>query len=776
MLKELRRNYKRIVAFMLTVAMTFTNIGSNLSVAFAAGETEEALFMLNGNDLQSAIQDAVEGGEVFDFNSLELTAKSTSLKNSYQKLLGTKSGDVYALDVEIDDSYAPDCTSMEAFYNAGTEDVVFLFINESDMVVTFRANVDGYETNRVTINPNAANVEDDADAGYVEDYSNTTMVDDTKETLGATVIQTQTGDETAAETEAAESEANETETVADESSAVVEESEDETEAAAETEVAESAEADETVVIENETEAEDDDAAEEAETEASAVEVEEDAADGELVGMSLHPVYRVATTVEILDDDVPLAEETTVETEDEEKSKDETEAEIGEGSEVEIVDETTAAVETVVESAAAETSETESEEAEETAAEETKADAIVIETEAGTEAAEEGSAAAETEATVVVEDNTPCNADRDEAFEDEEGQMLIDDSVENLGDLDGKSYDTVTLWGSANARAYRVAMEDLKGVEAFRSYSVDYSVDPVGAAEIKGSSSIPAGGDLYFGINPQIGYELISVTANGVVLEKIDESSLASASDVAGYEYVYAVEAVDEDLEIVASLKEVSAHPAFEDSVTINGVTITASAEEGIIPEGTVLSAEEVTEQVEAAVKEKIKNENEDKVVNNVIAYDINLMLNGKKLNNTWSVGGDNYVTVTFSGNRIKEFTEQAEEVKVATLETPTKTVEAALGGTEKMAVVDQITADDIEVNDEGRAAIDVSGGTSVREISFEATHFTVYTVYDVMALEDADYTVAVGKTVTIQGSGDKWYNNHSWASLNTTFPIDETIL
>ena len=35
--KVIRHEYKRIVAFMLTVAMVVTNFGTNLTVAFAAG-------------------------------------------------------------------------------------------------------------------------------------------------------------------------------------------------------------------------------------------------------------------------------------------------------------------------------------------------------------------------------------------------------------------------------------------------------------------------------------------------------------------------------------------------------------------------------------------------------------------------------------------------------------------------------------------------------------------------------------------------------------------
>lgn len=45
--KVIRHEYKRIVAFMLTVAMVVTNFGTNLTVAFAAGEETSSLFLLD---------------------------------------------------------------------------------------------------------------------------------------------------------------------------------------------------------------------------------------------------------------------------------------------------------------------------------------------------------------------------------------------------------------------------------------------------------------------------------------------------------------------------------------------------------------------------------------------------------------------------------------------------------------------------------------------------------------------------------------------------------
>lgn len=170
MWKMIHRNYRRLVAFMLTVTMVLTNVGLNLTTAFAAGETENALFLVDGAELRAAIRDAGEQGEEFSFSSLELQARKKSIKNQYESLLGKKEGKVYQLDLDIDDSYAPEYTSLEVFYHAGTEQVVFLFINESDLVVSFCANIDGYVTTPVTVKPNTFQVEDEEDPSFAENH------------------------------------------------------------------------------------------------------------------------------------------------------------------------------------------------------------------------------------------------------------------------------------------------------------------------------------------------------------------------------------------------------------------------------------------------------------------------------------------------------------------------------------------------------------------------------------------------------------------------------
>lgn len=329
--KVIRHEYKRIVAFMLTVAMVVTNFGTNLTVAFAAGEEESSLFLLNSSELEDAISTALESGDVFDFSSLELKAKQKSLKTSYEKLIGSKAGKVYQLDVDIDSSYATEHTDLQVFYNAGTDDVVFLFINESDMAVTFRANVSGYETARVTVNPNTTNIEDAEGVENAEDYSGTTMVDDEKKPQAEVVKpegETSESESASDETEAAETEADVTES----------ENASENGEAEETTGAEEAAETETTAAE-ETEAETP-AAEETEAEIELTPEEGSAS----ASISAKKVFRVSTSAEAAGE-APAAdaeEETEAETETEaEEPEKETEAPAETTAEETIADETQA---------------------------------------------------------------------------------------------------------------------------------------------------------------------------------------------------------------------------------------------------------------------------------------------------------------------------------------------------------------------------------------------------------------------------------------------------
>ncbi len=412
MMRELRRNYRRVIAFILTAVMTFTNIGTNLNVAFAAGEggirEESSLLMLDGSELLEAIQNAEENEEVFDFSSLNLKTDSQKILNDYRELLkGTKSAPVYELDVEADSDYATPDTDLKVFYHSGEKKVVFLFINESDAIVNFCVDVDSYRTPEIEVKPNTANVElEGVDAGDTKDFSDAALRDDVKETLGAVVLnptaeesgeaqeessleETSEMEETSeeqetgeaeetleSEEESAEESAEEAETPAEE---IVKESEQESEDTEETDA----------VLESERETETETEAER-EAEQEEIPEEEPAADGELLGMSLHLVSRVGTS------DIIPEEEAT------------------------------------------------------------KEEAIVSEEETGE------SEEAEVE-----------KQESEEEIEESDEQVLVDEELEACsGELEGREYETVTIWDSVNAAAYAVK------AEAFGQFAKEYETQSV----------------------------------------------------------------------------------------------------------------------------------------------------------------------------------------------------------------------------------------------------------------------------------------------------------
>ena len=736
--KMLRHEYKRIVAFMLTVAMIVTNFGTNLTVAFAAGEEESSLFLLNSSELEDAISAALESGDVFDFSSLELKAKQKSLKTSYEKLIGSKAGKVYQLDVDIDSSYATEHTDLQVFYNAGTDDVVFLFINESDMAVTFRANVSGYETARVTVNPNTTNIEDAEGVENAEDYSGTTMVDDEKKPQAEVVKP---------EGETSESESASDETEAAETEADVTESEN---------ASENGEAEETTGAEEVTETETSEAAEteaetEPETEAEAPAAEETEAEIELTpeegsasaSISAKKVFRVSTSAEA------AGEAPAADAEEETEAETETEAEEPEK-------ETEAPVETTAEETVADDS------TEETIADETQADETTAADETDGELTDETEAPTED---VTAPDETtgeqPTDNDGSEniGFDNDE-QFLEDDSIELAGELNGKAYNTVTIWGSANARAYVVKAEDLTGEAAVEGqYSVDYYVDPVGAATIKGAHTVNEGETLYFAVDPQVGYEITEVTANGEDVEEVDAAGVASASNLTKYEHVYAVAEVTEDLEIVATLEEIDgvAHPEFNASyVSSDGVTISLHAEEGILPEGTELEVTEVTAELGDTIKEKMESESEGAAVNTVLAYDINLLYDGNKLDNSWSENG--YVDVTFTGAPIQEMSESADTVEIVAVDDTSATKLSAENAVE-------VEASELKLETVGEQNVE---GTAVDEVGFKAEHFTIYAVtgsyYWDADVKLKNMTIYVGDSLIIYTS--EAYGDGQWSSSN----------
>ena len=70
MWKNFQKNYRHPIAVLMILLMVTTNTGGNQGAILAAGENESALFLLDGRELQEAIQETERQQELFEYDSL----------------------------------------------------------------------------------------------------------------------------------------------------------------------------------------------------------------------------------------------------------------------------------------------------------------------------------------------------------------------------------------------------------------------------------------------------------------------------------------------------------------------------------------------------------------------------------------------------------------------------------------------------------------------------------------------------------------------------------
>lgn len=406
MRKLIKKNYRRLVAMILTTVLTFVNVGTNLTVAFAADDAADNLFLISGEDLKEAIDQVKDGDEQFDYSSLNVMADK-SVRKTYQKLL---KGNVYQLDVPVDDAYAGEHASVDVFYNADMETVVFLYANSGEYRESFAVNIDGYETKRMEVKA-FEEIEGDAD----------TEIEDDTDRSDAAEIPEENG--TSAD------EADVPETPADE--ADVQETSaggDETEESEKEQIEAAISVHQTFLVGNNAEAAEVESAEEENTEIEMGEEETTEAEG---------VGEETTEADTSDDDAVEAD--PAETDD---SVDLETEETGDGTEeTEDETETTGSEAEPIETDPAETED-------ETGTTETT-ESDITETMPTEPEDIEGTTA---------EDNPgqPESGKMD-------GQLLLDDDYEVLDILDGKEYPGITIWEGVSARAYSVKLSVLSEI-------------------------------------------------------------------------------------------------------------------------------------------------------------------------------------------------------------------------------------------------------------------------------------------------------------------------
>ncbi|HIX52138.1 MAG TPA: hypothetical protein IAA28_04975, partial [Candidatus Lachnoclostridium stercoripullorum] len=596
---------KRLTSFLLAAAMVCTNIGSDLSTAYAAGASTDVTFEMRGADLTAAVEEAIASENVVAPDDLNFTNGNVDDFNGY--LFGE--GKLYEAYPEMEGGDVE--TNMRVFVRVpedaddmyamtGDEEVIFLYINNSEDTVQFRSRitytVNGEEkvkqTDRITVR-SYESVYGDEEVNVISEPVNT---EDTAEDAADTTAPSEPAAETP-ETDAPETEAPAEDPVATESEMTA-------------------------------------------------------------SISKNEAALVAAPAEkATPSELPEEEETT-------------EAETEESA---VAEET-------------------GEEPETEAPEEEVPETEVPETDAPETAAP-------------AEDPKATASEMDEATKSE------------IESAPKPSYsDLVGIGWSGTAKLYSSTLNKLHALDDVEGWKVEYSITPAGSARIvDGPRGVEDGEDLYFGVKNQIGYAVETVLANGEELTADTVTDNEDGSQTAWY----AVYGVTEEQSVDVVMAETGEHPAFDTELTMeDGTVIHIHADAGVLPAGVTAEASVVT-GIEDVVKENVEAEaaeaGEEKEVIASLSYNIDLLdADGGKLDDQiWS----GVVEVTFTGALIEEHSKEADAVEIMHVET-TKDEEPQA----------EIQAEDVVDVKAVAAPIQVYSEDGIAEVSFEAEHFSTYTV------------------------------------------------
>ncbi len=186
-------------------------------------------------------------------------------------------------------------------------------------------------------------------------------------------------------------------------------------------------------------------------------------------------------------------------------------------------------------------------------------------------------------------------------------------------------------------------------EEQETFEVTYQVEPEEGAKVTGDRKVKTGETLEFTVRVNEGYELDSVSVSGDVLEPTKEED---------NKYSYEAENIMQAPEVGVYLTETEAEkPAFSYEETIDGITVTLTAEEGVLPDGTKAEVKKVS------VPKDAKETEEGEELIEAVAFDITLYdAEGNVLDNSWAENGS--VKVTFSGAELEEKQEEADRVEI----------------------------------------------------------------------------------------------------------------
>ena len=617
MVKRRKGKCRRAAAFFLSAAMTVVNGGTSYIPAYAA-DVGSSRFLLTNRELMQAIQDAKAAEDFFDFSSLDLKGKSEKAEERYEELLG-EPGTVYQLDVDVDGSDAADGTKLELFYNEENEEVVFLYINESDESVRFTVNVDGYETKSLLVGAASAELTDgpetaDGENGNSTEESTEETSGNSQETEGSDNVQNPGGSGSAGGGQGSGTGGNASED------------------SQEPETGDTADTEETGDAE---EPSDGDA------ETSADDKKPESGDTGSAGNG-----EISEETGAAGDGAPA---------DGEKPEDGGTGSVGNDDGAETGGDTGAAGDNGADGGAAGDvgSGEESGNGDTGSAGNGSGDGGSDSSSAGNNSGNSDSGAAGNDGGNSSSDtgtsdggnsgsntgtsdggNSGSNTGTSDGGDSSdtgasgtsdggdvqigisahstafvavgsenkiatEGEWILEEGdtdgeeiPEVLGTLDGTVYPEVTVWEGAKAAACAVELEELEKIGTENGCFISYVAEAAGVVEIDGPSFAEEGESVSFSVIPEIGYQVTAVTANGVELDCAYETSPATPSKMRMASLFYVIDSVEEDQEIVVSTQAVSG-TVFQAETEIASITITAP--EGAFAVPVTLEAKDIKE-------------------------------------------------------------------------------------------------------------------------------------------------------------------------------------
>lgn len=146
----LRRSFysakKRLAAWVLAAAMICTNVGTDLSVAYAAESSETVTFEMYGSDLVTAIEDAIASDHAvspgdLDFTNGDIGEFENLFFGEGKVLEAYPAVENESIDAEVRVFVRLPEDADNAYMVTGEEELIFLYVNNGEDTISCRTTI-----------------------------------------------------------------------------------------------------------------------------------------------------------------------------------------------------------------------------------------------------------------------------------------------------------------------------------------------------------------------------------------------------------------------------------------------------------------------------------------------------------------------------------------------------------------------------------------------------------------------------------------------------------